>query len=261
MNILEKITERKKYEVSKLKKKNSYSFLEKSSYFNIPSKNLAKRILDNKISIIAEHKRKSPSKSEINFFSKTEDVASGYEKNGAVGISVLTDEYFFGGSNNDLKIVKEICNIPVLRKDFIVDEYQIVESKSIGADTILLIAAILSDKQILKFSKLAKRLGLGVLTEIHSLDDLHKCDLTYIDIIGVNNRNLKTFKVDLKYSIEVYNKIPSEVVKISESGIEDVNDVKLLIDIGYDGFLIGERFMKSKNPGLSFKNFINELSC
>ena len=122
MNILEKITERKKYEVSKLKKKNSYSFLEKSSYFNIPSKNLAKRILDNKISIIAEHKRKSPSKSEINFFSKTEDVASGYEKNGAVGISILTDEYFFGGSNNDLKIVKEICNIPVLRKEFIVDE-------------------------------------------------------------------------------------------------------------------------------------------
>ena len=149
----------------------------------------------------------------------------------------------------------------MLRKDFIVDEYQIVESKSIGADTILLIAAILSDKQILKFSKLAKGLGLGVLIEIHSLEDLHKCDLTYIDIIGINNRNLKSFKVDLKYSIEVYNKIPNEVVKISESGIEDVNDVKLLIDIGYNGFLIGERFMKSKNPGLSFKNFINELSC
>ena len=234
MNILEKITERKKYEVSKLKKKNSYLSLEKSSYFNMPSKNLAKRILDNKISIIAEHKRKSPSKSEINFFSKTEDVASGYEKNGAVGISILTDEYFFGGSNNDLKIVKEICKIPVLRKDFIIDEYQIVESKSIGADTILLIAAILSDKQILKFSKLAKELGLGVLT---------------------------TFNVDLKYSIEVYSKIPNEVVKISESGIESVNDIKLLIDIGYDGFLIGERFMKSKNPALSFKNFINELLC
>ena len=146
--------------------------------------------------------------------------------------------------------MKEICKIPVLRKDFIIDEYQIIESKSIGADTILLIAA-----------KLAKELGLGVLTEIHSLEDLHRCDFTYIDIIGVNNRNLKTFNVDLKYSIEVYNKIPNEVVKISESGIESVNDVKLLIDIGYDGFLIGERFMKSKNPALSFKNFINELLC
>ena len=154
MNILEKITERKKYEVSKLKKKNSYLSLEKSSYFNMPSKNLAKRILDNKISIIAEHKRKSPSKSEINFFSKTEDVASGYEKNGAVGISVLTDEYFFGGSNNDLKIVKEICKIPVLRKDFIIDEFQVIESKSLGADVILLIASALTKKEIKNLSKL-----------------------------------------------------------------------------------------------------------
>jgi indole-3-glycerol phosphate synthase len=259
MNILEKITKRKKSEIYNLKNMNSYSLLEKSNYFDMPTKNLAKRILEKKISIIAEHKRKSPSKSEINFLTKTEDIVSGYEKNGATGISVLTDEYFFGGSNNDLKIVKETCNIPILRKDFIVDEYQIIESKSIGADAILLIASILTKKEISKYSRLAKELDLNVLTEIHSLDELYKCDLTNIDIIGVNNRNLKTFEVNLKYSIEICSKIPSEIVKISESGIESSNDIKLLSEKGFDGFLIGERFMKSKDPGLSLKKFMEEL--
>lgn len=258
MNILDKIVERKMAEVNQLKNLQSYSSLEKSDYFGIPTKSLSKNILQNQISIIAEHKRKSPSKKEINFTSKTKDIVSGYEKHGAVGISVLTDMYFFGGSKKDLKIVKEACNIPLLRKDFIIDEFQIIESRSIGADAILLIAAILTKKQISNFSRIAKELGLNVLTEIHSIDELQKCDLKNIDIIGVNNRDLKSFQVDINNSIKISKHIPSEIVKISESGIENPRDIKNLMNEGFDGFLIGERFMKSENPGASLKKFIEE---
>ena len=258
MNILDKIIERKIVEVNQLKNLQSYSSLEKSDYFGIPTKSLSKNILQNQISIIAEHKRKSPSKKEINFTSKTKDIVLGYEQYGAVGISVLTDDYFFGGSKKDLKIVKETCSIPLLRKDFIIDEFQIIESKSIGADAILLIAAILTKKQISNFSRIAKQLGLNVLTEIHSLDELHKCDLNNIDIVGVNNRDLKSFEVDINNSIKISKHIPSEMIKISESGIENPTDIKNLINEGFDGFLIGERFMKSENPGISLKKFIEK---
>lgn len=258
MNILDKIVERKIVEVNQLKNLQSYSSLEKSDYFSIPTKSLSKNILQNQISIIAEHKRKSPSKKEINFTSKTKDIVLGYEQHGAVGISVLTDDYFFGGSKKDLKIVKETCSIPILRKDFIIDEFQIIESKSIGADAILLIAAILTKKQISNFSRIAKQLGLNVLIEIHSLDELHKCDLKNIDIVGVNNRDLKSFEVDINNSIKISKHIPSEMIKISESGIKNPIDIKNLINEGFDGFLIGERFMKSENPGISLKKFIEK---
>ena len=146
----------------------------------------------------------------------------------------------------------------MLRKDFIIDEFQIIESKSIGADAILLIAAILTKNQISNFSRIAKELGLNVLTEIHSIDELQKCDLKNIDIIGVNNRNLKSFEVDINNSIKISKHIPSEIVKISESGIENPIDIKNLMNEGFDGFLIGERFMKSENPGASLKKFIEE---
>ena len=258
MNILDKIIERKIVEVNQLKNLQSYSSLEKSDYFGIPTKSLSKNILQNQISIIAEHKRKSPSKKEINFTSKTKDIVLGYEQHGAVGISILTDDYFFGGSKKDLKIVKETCSIPLLRKDFIIDEFQIIESKSIGADAILLIAAILTKKQISNFSRIAKQLGLNVLTEIHSLDELHKCDLNNIDIVGVNNRDLKSFEVDINNSIKISKHIPSEMIKISESGIKTPIDIKNLINEGFDGFLIGERFMKSENPGICLKKFIEK---
>ena len=146
-----------------------------------------------------------------------------------------------------------------MRKDFIIDEFQIIESKSIGADAILLIAAILTKNQISNFSKTAKELGLNVLTEIHSIDELQKCDLKNIDIVGVNNRDLKSFEVDINNSINISKHIPSEMVKISESGIENPRDIKNLINEGFDGFLIGERFMKSENPGISLKKFIEEI--
>ena len=148
----------------------------------------------------------------------------------------------------------------MLRKDFIIDEFQIIESKSIGADAILLIAAILTKNQISNFSRIAKELGLNVLTEIHSIDELQKCDVKNIDIIGVNNRNLKSFEVDINNSIKISKHIPSEIVKISESGIRTVDDIQTLQPFGYKGFLIGENFMKTKNPGANAAAFIKQLN-
>jgi indole-3-glycerol phosphate synthase len=207
--------------------------------------------------IIAEFKRRSPSKGIINNCSFTADVTKDYAKYGASAVSVLTDEEFFGGSLKDL-VEARVNNIPILRKDFIIDEYQIIESKSHGADIILLIAACLSKEEIKKFSALAKNLDLNVLLEIHNENELeHICD--DVDVVGINNRDLKTFKVDLNHSIELCQKIPSDKIKISESGIDDVKTIKYLKQNGFSGFLIGEKFMKEKNPGKAFADFVKEL--
>ena len=174
-------------------------------------------------------------------------------------MSVLTDGKYFGGSLDDLTIARAVSDFPLLRKEFIIDEYQIIEAKAFGADAILLIAAILSPQEILSFSKTAKSLGLDVLLEVHNLNELEKSIMSSIDLIGVNNRNLKTFKVSLETSRSLAKKIPAEFVKISESGISEVTSIKKLKAIGYQGFLVGENFMKTGNPGLAAKNFINQL--
>ena len=174
-------------------------------------------------------------------------------------MSILTDGKYFGGSLDDLTIARAVSDFPLLRKEFIIDEYQIIEAKAFGADAILLIAAILSPQEILSFSKTAKSLGLDVLLEVHNLNELEKSIMPSIDLIGVNNRNLKTFKVSLETSRSLAEKIPAEFVKVSESGISKVASIKKLKAIGYEGFLVGENFMKTDNPGLAAKDFINQL--
>jgi len=259
MNILDKIVEKKIVEVNQLKNSESYTSLEKSDYFGIPTKSLSKNILQNQISIIAEHKRKSPSKSDINHLTSTKDIVHGYEYGGAVGISFLTEKNFFDGSVEDFKEARKITKLPLLRKDFIIDEYQIIESKSIGADAILLIAACLNDTDILKLSNLAKSIGLEVLIEIHEIEELKKSSIETVDIIGINNRDLKTFDVNIDISKKLSSKIPDNYLKVSESGIKSIKDIKILKSYGFKGFLIGENFMKSNSPGIELKNFVKNI--
>ena len=174
-------------------------------------------------------------------------------------MSVLSDGKYFGGSLDDVLVARASCNLPILRKEFIIDEYQILEAKSYGADVILLIAAILSKAEIEQFSEFAKSLQLDVLLEVHNEAELHKSIMPSLDMLGVNNRNLKTFHVSLETSKKLSTKIPDDFVKVSESGIGSVSAIKELKPYGYKGFLIGENFMKTDNPGVSALKFIQNL--
>ncbi len=259
MNILDLIITDKKIEVNQRKSLFSQAYWESSPLFERKTKSLAKSLKASNSGIIAEHKRRSPSKQNINSSLSVEKVAKGYESAGVCGMSILTDGKYFGGSLDDLTIARAVSDFPLLRKEFIIDEYQIIEAKAFGADAILLIAAILSPKEILSFSKTAKSLGLDVLLEVHNLNELEKSIMPSIDLIGVNNRNLKTFKVSLETSRSLAEEIPAEFVKVSESGISEVASIKKLKAMGYKGFLVGENFMKTDNPGLAAKDFINQL--
>ena len=259
MNILDLIITDKKIEVNQRKRLFPSAYWESSPLFERKTKSLAKSLKASNSGIIAEHKRRSPSKQNINSSLSVEKVAKGYESAGVCGMSILTDGKYFGGSLDDLTIARAVSDFPLLRKEFIIDEYQIIEAKAFGADAILLIAAILSPQEILSFSKTAKSLGLDVLLEVHNLNELEKSIMPSIDLIGVNNRNLKTFKVSLETSRSLAEEIPAEFVKVSESGISEVASIKKLKAIGYKGFLVGENFMKTDNPGLAAKDFINQL--
>ncbi len=258
MDILEKIIAYKKPQIEELKKVMPVSLLEKSPFFERQTFSLPEYILVKPPGIIAEFKRKSPSKSDINIRAVPGQIIPEYEKAGAAAVSILTDSYFFGGNIEDIKNIRPQINIPVLRKDFIFDEYQVLEAKSAGADAILLIAAVLDKKEIKKLTKLASSLGLSVLMEIHHEGELEKlCE--GIDIVGVNNRNLKTFEVSLDNSLELVDKIPAEFVKISESGIKNPEDIEILSQAGFQGFLIGESFMKTADAGRELHKWVKEL--
>ena len=259
MKILDNIISDKKIEIETLSKIVSISDLEKQKDFTKQCKSLKESIKKSKSGIICEFKRKSPSNEKINYKSNISEVINGYEKAGAVGVSILTNKKYFDGSISDINEVKNNVDIPILRKEFIISEYQIIESKSIGADAILLIASILDKEEIKNYSSLAKSLGLEVLLEIHSIDELNKISNTDVDIIGVNNRNLDTLDIDIENSIEMFEHIPSEFIKISESGISKVDSIIKLIKVGYDGFLIGENFMKTSKPEESAYNFIKKV--
>ena len=259
MTILDKIVKDKHVEVGLRKSLIPVKQLEQSDLFKRPTFSLSKKIRNSSTGIIAEHKRRSPSKSVINQSLNVQDVANGYETAGVCGMSVLTDGKYFGGSLDDLLIARASCNLPLLRKEFILDDYQILEAKANGADAILLIASILSRKEIKQFSELAKSLNLDVLLEVHNEKELHKSIMPSLDLIGVNNRNLKNFEVSLDTSKALSNLIPDDFVKVSESGISNVDAIKELKPYGYKGFLIGENFMKTNNPGLSATQFIKEL--
>src|SRR6185437_2761252 len=258
MNILETIIVKKKREVSVKRISKNIPELEKMLFFKRETFSFKEFLLNpDKTGIIAEFKRKSPSKGIINNYSITADVISDYVKYGGSAVSVLTDEYFFGGSLNDLSEVRN-HNIPILRKDFIIDEYQLVESKAFGADIILLVAACLKPEEVRKLAVFAKNIGLNVLLEIHCEEELeHICN--EVDVVGINNRDLKTFKVDINNSIELCKKIPSHNIKISESGIDRVETIHLLKQNAFSGFLMGEKFMKEKDPGKAFGDFVKQL--
>jgi len=260
MNILNKIIKTKKAEVAQQKKVVSIFQLENYPMFNRKCISLkANLIKEGSSGIIAEFKQKSPSKGEINFKVKVEDVTKNYVEAGASCLSVLTDYEYFGGTLANLAKARETNpEIPILRKDFIVDEYQIVEAKAYGADVILLIAACLEKVQALKLAEKAKQLGLDVLMEIQNAEELQVLN-DFVDIVGVNNRNLKTFEVNMETSVQLSKLIPDKFVKISESGLAGSPEIKKKKKHGFKGFLIGETFMKTENPGEACKKLISEL--
>ncbi|MCB0451160.1 MAG: indole-3-glycerol phosphate synthase TrpC [Confluentibacter sp.] len=259
MNILDKIIADKRVEVDLRKPLIPVKQLEQSVLFERQTISLANKLHNSQTGIIAEHKRRSPSKSLINQNFNVFDVAKGYEDAGVCGMSVLTDGKYFGGSLDDLLTARASCNLPLLRKEFIIDEYQLLEAKAYGADVILLIAAILTKEEIKKFSEFAKGLHLEVLLEVHNEAELHKSIMPSLDMIGVNNRNLKTFDVSLDTSKGLSERIPNDFIKVSESGISNIEAIKNLQNYGYKGFLIGENFMKTDNAGESAKQFIKSL--
>ena len=259
MDILTNIIDKKLKEIEFLKNSISIPTLERSSFFKDKTKSLSKSIKQSEIGIIAEHKRKSPSKSDINHLTSSESIIKGYNDNGAAAISFLTEKNFFNGSSIEFTKARAITNLPMLRKDFIIDEYQIIESKSMGADAILLIAACLNSTEIINLSKLAKSFDLEVLIEVHDLEELDKSCIDSVDIIGINNRNLKTFDVNIETSLNLVEKIPSSFTKISESGLNNISEIITLKNSGFDGFLIGEKFMKSSNPGEELSNFLSKI--
>ncbi|MCM1139970.1 MAG: indole-3-glycerol phosphate synthase TrpC [Duncaniella sp.] len=216
---------------------------------------MSKALLDSPTGIIAEFKRRSPSKGEIHPLALPAEIVPAYEETGAAACSVLTDTVYFGGSLNDLAVARKVANLPLLRKDFIVSTFQIDEARLYGADAILLIAAALTSKQVEQFTRYAHDLGLEVLFEIHNEAELEKF-CPEIDMVGVNNRDLTTFITDPGLSLRIVSKLPDNVVKVAESGLSSIDEVENLHQIGYRGFLIGETFMKHDKPGAALKNFL-----
>jgi len=260
MNILDKIVINKKAELQLAKNRVSVAGLEKSKFFQRACYSFKEFLLDPKrTGIIAEFKRKSPSKGVINNKVSVKEVTRAYAGAGASALSVLTDRNFFMGSAADLEQARRANTIPILRKDFMIDEYQVVEAKAMGADIILLIAAILTPAEIQNLASLAKSLGLNVLLEVHNLEELEKNLNPNLDAIGVNNRNLTDFSVSVETSFKLAGHIPVEFLKISESAISNPDTIKQLKLTGFNGFLVGENFMKQKDPGRAMRDFVGEL--
>jgi indole-3-glycerol phosphate synthase len=261
MTILDKIIAFKKKEIAKIKAEVPVKKLVESPNFSRQSLSLKKSLLaDGSSGIIAEYKRQSPSKGIINDKATIAEVTNGYLEANVAAQSILTDTSFFGGTMADLMEARVINQQkPILRKDFIVDGFQIVEAKAIGADVILLIAACLTATELKNYGNLATDLGMEVLYEVHSQEDLDKINHLENKIIGINNRNLKTFDVDLEHSIKLAGQIPDSCVKVSESGISDPRIITGLKEYGFQGFLIGENFMKEENPGAACQTFINQI--
>ena len=258
-NILEQIIEYKKGEVAAAMAAMPATVLMKSPQMERPTISLKKRLMEaTRPGIIAEFKRRSPSKGLINGEARVEVVTRAYTDGGASCLSVLTDSHFFGGILDDLKTARA-NQVPILRKDFMIEEYQILEARAAGADIILLIAACLSAKRVRELAAYAKKLGLEVLLELHTEQELDRiCD--DVDMVGINNRNLKTFEVDIQHSIRLLGMLPTDRPAIAESGINDVAVTEQLFKAGFKGFLIGEYFMKNTDPAAAFNQYIQSLN-
>ena len=259
MTILDSIIADKRIEVEARIKAHSYADLEKLEHFSNERVSLVKKFAETAgPGIIAEFKHRSPSKPEINLNADPVEVAQGYEEAGAFAMSILTYAKYFGGSDQDLLAARGSCGMPLLRKDFVIDEYQLFEARAFGADIILLIASVLDKKETYALARKAKELGLEVLLELREPVELGHIN-QYCDFVGVNNRNLKDFSVNISQSLDLADEIPSEFIKVSESGISEVAKIHELSAAGYRGFLIGETFMRSENPGVSAQSFIKGL--
>ena len=259
MTILEKIIAYKKQEVLQAKETVSVKELENSALYERKNISLSSQLKrDDLVGIIAEIKRASPSTGPMQAEVDVEKLSSSYIQSGASALSILTDSHFFHGTTQDLITARNVVDSPILRKDFIIDEYQLIKAKSIGADCILLIASCLSPKENQRLAAFAKSLGLEVLLEVHTEEQIHSHVNESINIIGVNNRNLADFTTDIENSKRLYPLLPEHLVKISESGIYSGAQIKELKDCGYDGFLIGGHFMKTKEPALTCKELIDD---
>jgi indole-3-glycerol phosphate synthase len=257
-NILAKIVDHKKIEVAERKTQISIAQLEAMPLYHQGIHSLKLNLLNSDLTgIIAEFKRQSPSKGVINATASVVDVAAAYTQFGAAGISVLTDKIFFGGSIDDLSIAVK-SPIPVLRKEFIIDEFQLIEAKAYGASVILLIAACLTPDKTHALAKFAKSLGLEVLLEIHDATELGHISEA-VDFVGINNRSLKSFEVNIEHSLELKHQLPKGILSIAESGIYSVETFTLLKKEGFDGFLMGEYFMKQANPAAAFEAFVKSI--
>jgi indole-3-glycerol phosphate synthase len=261
-NILAEITEHKRAEVAERREMHPVKLLEKSIYFESTPVSLRKYLQrPDKIGVIAEIKRRSPSKGDINKYISVEQLSLGYMQAGASALSILTDTTFFGGKNDDLTTGRKFNFCPILRKDFMIDPYQVIEAKSIGADVILLIAAAISPELTKELAGLAKSLGMEVLLEVHNEReiDTHLCE--GVDLLGVNNRDLTTFRVSTEVSEALAERIPSHLTKITESGISDAETILRLKKMGYQGFLIGETFMKTPKPEAACRKLIEQVEA
>ncbi|MEW6470370.1 MAG: indole-3-glycerol phosphate synthase TrpC [Bacteroidota bacterium] len=260
MNILDKIIAFKKKEVAERKSLYPYQLLERSIYFRSPVISLKKYLLrPDKAGIIAEFKRRSPSKGVINQYADVERTSIGYMQAGASALSVLTDTEFFGGRNEDLTTARKFNYCPILRKDFVVDEYQLVEARSIGADAVLLLANVLSPAQVRQFAATARSLGLEVLLELRERKELAALT-SEVDVVGINNRDLKSFKTDIRRSFEMADLIPDRFIRVSESGIDSADTILRLKKAGFRGFLIGESFMKRSRPETACAELIGNIN-
>jgi indole-3-glycerol phosphate synthase len=259
MNILDKIIAHKRKEVAERRSLYPVPLLERSIYFNTPAVSLRKYLLrPDKVGVIAEFKRRSPSKGDIHPYAEVEGISIGYMQAGASALSVLTDTEFFGGKNEDLTTARQFNFCPILRKDFVIDEYQIIEARSIGADAVLLISEVLEKEEVLRLAQFAQSLGLEVLLEMHSAAQLDKVN-PHVDVVGVNNRNLEDFSVDLEASIALAQQLPADMVRISESGIHSAEEAAMLRRNGFHGLLIGEQFMRAPHPEKACAVFIRDL--
>ncbi len=261
MSILERIIADKRAEVALRKSVLPASLLKGWGLSHRPTSSLREALRSRKTGIIAEHKRRSPSRAVINQGGSVVDIVAGYTAAGAGGISVLTDGKYFGGSLDDLLLARASTDLPLLRKEFIIDPYQILEARAYGADAILLIAAVLSADELRALCDTAHSLDLEVLLEVHSEEELEHSLKAGADLIGVNNRNLKTFEVSLEVSRALCSAIPDSVGKISESGLHNAGQLRELKALGFDGFLMGEAFMKSENPGKSLQEFLKNAEA
>jgi len=257
-DILSEIIENKRFEVDLQKRSISLEDIQDKVTDTQPGYSMRKALETSASGIIAEFKRRSPSKGWIKQEAKIEDIVPAYKQAGASALSILTDEKFFGGSLMDLRNARPLVDIPILRKDFIIDEYQLYQAKIVGADAVLLIAAALSEEKCVELTGIAHQLGLEVLLEIHS-----ESELVYItpeiDMVGINNRNLGTFYTTVDNSFRLAELLPKNTLLVSESGISNPEIVKQLRNHGFRGFLIGETFMKTECPGDTLHSFIDLL--